>query len=95
MRVTRNNIANAIFDKTGHKIELVKGNGYNYFVSAEDDHRTAPITYAYDASVMVNSIGLFSVDRWVSDYEYLIRDVDVAERRANAARFEGRFVKLS
>jgi len=80
MRLTRNNIAAAIFAKHGHKVELVKGNGYYYFVSAEEDCRTAPISYAYGHSVYVNGLWCFpEVERWVSEYEDLIKDVIVPE----------------
>jgi hypothetical protein len=80
MRLTRNNIAAAIFTKHGHKVELVKGNGYYYFSSAEEDFRTAPITYAHGVSVYVNGLWCFdSIERWVSAYEDLIEDVIVPE----------------
>lgn len=77
MKATRKNVAAAIEKKHGHKVELVKGNGYFYFTSAEDDYRTAPITYAHGASVYTNGLWTFDVDRWVGEYEYLIEGVEV------------------
>lgn len=79
MRVTLNNIAKAIFDKHGHKVELVRGNGYYYFTAAEDDYRLAPITYAHGSSVYTNVLAGWSVDRWVSEYETLIEDAIIPE----------------
>jgi hypothetical protein len=80
VRLTLNNVAAAIFDKHGHKVELVKGNGYYYFASAEEDCRTAPISYAYGHSVYVNGLWCYgTVERWVSEYEDLIKDVIVPE----------------
>ena len=79
MRLTRNNIAAAIFAKHGHKVELVKGNGYYYFSSAEEDYRLAPITYAHGVSVYTNGLWTMDIDRWVSAYEDLIEDVIVPE----------------
>jgi len=80
MRLTRNNIAAAIFEKHGHKVELVKGDGYYYFTSAEEDCRTAPISYAHGQSVYVNGLWCYeTIERWVSEYEDLIKDVVMPE----------------
>ena len=79
MKATRKNVAAAILAKHGHKVELVKGNGYFYFASDEADYRLAPITYAHGTSVYVNGLWCFDVDRWVSEYEELIKDVIVPE----------------
>lgn len=77
MKATKKNVAAAIEKKHGHKVELVKGNGYFYFTSAEDDYRTAPITYAHGVSIYTNGLWTFDVDRWVGEYEYLIEGVEV------------------
>jgi hypothetical protein len=79
MKATKKNVAAAIFEKHGHKVELVKGNGYFYFSSDEADYRLAPITYAHGTSVYVNGLWCFDVERWVSEYETLIEDVIVPE----------------
>lgn len=77
MKATRKNVAAAIEKKLGHKVELVKGNGYFYFTSAEEDYRLAPITYAHGVSVYTNGLWTFDVDRWVGEYEDLIKGVEV------------------
>ncbi|RKZ88296.1 MAG: hypothetical protein DRQ39_02650 [Gammaproteobacteria bacterium] len=83
MRLTRNNIAAAIYAKHGHKVELLKGDGYYYFTSAEEDCRTAPISYAHGQSVYVNGLWCYdNIERWVREYEDLINDVIVPENAA-------------
>lgn len=79
MKATKKNVAAAIEKKHGHKVELVKGNGYFYFTSAEDDYRLAPITYAHGVSIYTNGLWAFDVDRWVSEYEELIKNAEVPE----------------
>lgn len=80
MRLTLNNIAKAIFEKHGHKVELVKGNGYYWFTSAEEDFRTAPISYAHGQSVYVNGLWCYTdVERWVAAYEDLIEGVIIPD----------------
>ncbi len=86
MRVTLNKIAEAIFEKHGHKVELVKGNGYYYFTSAEEDFLTAPISYAHGQSVYVNGLWCIDLEGWVGRYEDLIEDVIVPERNATEDR---------
>lgn len=94
MRLTRNNIAAAIFRKHGHKVELVKGDGYYYFASA-DDYRISPITYAHGHSVYVNGLWVHgTVERWVSEYEDLIKDVIVPEN-ATDTRDKPLVIKLN
>ncbi len=83
MRPTHNTIAEAIFEKHGHRVELVRGTDYFYFVSDEADYRLAPITYAYTASVETNWLWSRDVDQWVSEYESLIEGVEVPENAAN------------
>ncbi len=77
MKATKKNVAEAIFKKFGHKVELVKGHGYFHFTSAEEDFRLAPITYAFDSSVYTNGLWTFDVERWVGEYAYLIDGVEV------------------
>ena len=79
MRTTRKNIEAAILEKHGHRVEIVKGDGYWYFCSAEEDYRTSPLTYAAGTSVWVMHLTDFSVDRWVAAYEELIEGVEVPE----------------
>ena len=95
MRLTRNNIAKAIFEKHGHKVELIKGDGYYYFTSAEEDFRTAPITYAHGSSIYVNGLWcLDSIERWVSEYENLIEDAEVPEDAISEIK-NPRLIKLT
>ncbi len=83
MKATRKNVAEAIFKKHGHRVELVKSDGCFYFTSAEEDYRDAPITFAYGSTIYVNSLWTFDVDRWISEYEDLIEDVIVPKKNDN------------
>jgi hypothetical protein len=92
MKATRKNVAAAIFKKLGHKVELVKGNGYFYFTSAEEDYRLAPITYAHGASIYTNGLWTMDVERWVGEYEYLIEGVVVPDNATE--EFKTKVIKL-
>ena len=80
MKATKKNVAAAILAKHGHKVELVKGNGYFYFAAEQDaDYRIEPITYAESPSVWINAFCDTDVEWWVLRYEYLIEDAEVPE----------------
>ena len=80
MKATKKNVAAAILAKHGHKVELVKGNGYFYFAAAQDsDYRLEPITYAETPSVCINAFCDTDVEWWVARYEDLIDGVLVPE----------------
>ncbi len=80
MKATKKNVAAAILKKHGHKVELVKGNGYFYFaVEQGADFYIEPITYAKSPSVYINAFCGTTVEWWVGHYEYMIEDVVVPE----------------
>lgn len=82
MKATKKNVAAAILEKHGHKVELVKGDGYYYFVTAESDWELAkvePIAHADGSMVYSMWLTDYDVDGWVSNYEYLIKDVEMPD----------------
>ena len=80
MKATKQNVAAAILTKHGHKVELVKGNGYFYFTAADDTYyRLEPITYAESPSVWINAFCDTDVAWWVCRYEALIEAAEVPE----------------
>ena len=80
MKATKKNVAAAILEKHGHKVELVKGNGYFYFAAAQDaEYRLEPITYAETPSVCINAFCDTDVEWWIHRYEDLIDGVLVPE----------------
>lgn len=80
MKATKKNVAAAILKKHGHKVELVKGNGYFYFaVEQGADFYIEPITYAESPSVYINAFCGTDIDWWVGRYEDMIEGVVVPE----------------
>ena len=80
MKATKKNVAAAILEKFGHKVELVKGNGYFYFaVEQGANFYIEPITYAASPSVYINAFCGTTVEWWVGHYEDMIEGVEVPE----------------
>ena len=76
MRLTLNNISKAIKEKTGVDAQIVRGEGYFYFVSDTDEKVDTILNGAYTASVYVNTLGVFSIERWVEEFESIWNEAE-------------------
>lgn len=78
MKATKKNVAAAILEKHGHKVELIKSDGCWYFAAAEgSDWKAEPISYAYARTVYTMYLSDLDLERWVSEYEEMIEGVVV------------------
>ena len=76
MRVTINNINKAIKEKTGVDAQIVKGEGYFYFVSVTDEKVDTILNGAYSSSVYVFHLTSYSVERWVEEFETIWNEAE-------------------
>jgi hypothetical protein len=82
MKATKKNVSAAILKKHGHKVDLVKGDGYHYFSTTESDWELAkvePIAHAEGSMVYSMWLGDYDVDGWVAQYESLIEGVEMPD----------------
>lgn len=71
-RLTIRILNEAIQEKWPH-VKLAKGKGYFYVYSDEAD-MGLKLAGLYTTSIDVDKINLMSLDRWVSEVEYVLRD---------------------
>ena len=73
MRSTKSNISLAIKKETGLDVVLHKEDGYFYFYS--DIKKTdLMLSSLYTTSVYVNTLGVFSIERWVEEFKKLLEE---------------------
>ena len=56
-------------------VKLVRGNGYYYLVS-DDDDMGLKLAGLYSTSIMCNSIKDQPLERWVGDVDELMKEID-------------------
>jgi len=69
MKLVARTVEKAIFEKTGDRIKLYRGEGYWYFSDPYDAPNNALlVTSFFDSSVYVVRLNDLTLDYWVSSY---------------------------
>ena len=66
-RLTLKSVSKAVTEAVGYELELIKGNGYFYFIGTEATPADKDPSTWYGSSVYVMRLSDLSLERWISE----------------------------